>query len=79
MPPTAQFSDNANYVDTEIGAGAKLGVDTYNNVMSGATASGAARQFMDQVPEMHLEIVVLKNVSNAVERTARVYWYQRGI
>ena len=22
---TAQFSDNANYVDTEIGAGAKLG------------------------------------------------------
>ena len=47
MPPSAQFTDNANYVDTEIGAGAKLGVDTYSNVMSGATAAGAARDFMN--------------------------------
>lgn len=65
MPPTAQFSDNANYVDTEIGAGAKLGVDTYNSVMSGATASGAARQFMDQAGDA-LGEGVLKAFQGAV-------------
>ena len=53
------------YVDTEIGAGAKLGVDTYNNVMSGATASGAARQFMDQAGDA-LGEGVLKAFQGAV-------------
>jgi hypothetical protein len=35
MPPTATFTDNSNFVDTEIGAAAKAGMDLYADVMAG--------------------------------------------
>ena len=47
MPPTATYVDNANYTDQEIGFGAKLGVNTYNDIMSGKSATSALKNFLD--------------------------------
>jgi len=47
MPPTATYVDNANYTDQEIGFGAKLGVNTYNDIMSGKSATSAMQNFLD--------------------------------
>jgi len=47
MPPTATYVDNASYTDQEIGFGAKLGVNTYNDIMSGKSATSAMKNFLD--------------------------------
>ena len=58
MPPTATFTDNSNYTDTEIGAAAKLGIDTYNNITGGASAKSAATDFLDDFGTMASEGLV---------------------
>ena len=49
MPPTATFVDNANYVDTEIGAAAKAGMDIYADVMSGKSIATTVGNSLEQL------------------------------
>tara|TARA_X000000950_G_scaffold283647_1_gene384941 strand:- start:5475 stop:6692 length:1218 start_codon:yes stop_codon:yes gene_type:complete len=49
MPPTATFVDNANYVDTEIGAAAKGGMDIYADVMSGKSIATTVGNSLEQL------------------------------
>ena len=58
MPPTATFTDNSNFVDTEIGAAAKAGMDLYADVMAGRSLVETVGNQLEQLgPALSLSLI----------------------